>query len=375
MLKLLWPQVLAGAALGLDAYVLAGLLPAMARDFTTSQATVGLGVALFTAAYAISAPMLAGAVSTLSTKVALLLGLGIFTAGNLMSMIAPSIGVLLASRLLAGVGAGLYSPLAATSAAGMVESGQRGRALAWVLAGLSVGTALGVPIGLFVEAHLGWRYTMGVIVCLGLISGMGIAVGNATFPASAPMPLSERVRALTNPFTRLTLLVTLIAGMASLGLYTYLAELFASRGMSGEVSTFLWLWGMGGMFGAFSIGHVIDRCLPASVATLILLLIMSLGFLLVGYGPDSIWVGAGCLVWGMAGWACMATQQHALVTHAGPKATAAVAWNSSANYLGSAIGAALGSLLLSEHMLVAWLPMLAVAAAGLATLIHVSKCR
>nr|NMN91117.1 hypothetical protein [Brenneria salicis ATCC 15712 = DSM 30166]RBP57045.1 hypothetical protein DES54_1801 [Brenneria salicis ATCC 15712 = DSM 30166] len=46
----LWPLVIGTFALGLDAYVLAGLLPSMAKDLQTTQGSIGLGVALFTAA-------------------------------------------------------------------------------------------------------------------------------------------------------------------------------------------------------------------------------------------------------------------------------------------------------------------------------------
>ncbi|AWN14404.1 hypothetical protein [Salinisphaera sp. LB1] len=43
MIYLLWPVVLGGFALGLDAYVLAGLLPHIARDLQTTQAMAGQG--------------------------------------------------------------------------------------------------------------------------------------------------------------------------------------------------------------------------------------------------------------------------------------------------------------------------------------------
>jgi MFS family permease len=64
----LWPLALGAFAIGLDDYVLAALLPAMAADLKTSQAMVGLGVAVFTAAYATSAPALAFASARYATR-------------------------------------------------------------------------------------------------------------------------------------------------------------------------------------------------------------------------------------------------------------------------------------------------------------------
>lgn len=42
MMRLLWPFVMGSVALGLDAYVIAGLLPAIAASMESEEATVGL---------------------------------------------------------------------------------------------------------------------------------------------------------------------------------------------------------------------------------------------------------------------------------------------------------------------------------------------
>ncbi len=374
MIRRLWPLVLGTFALGLDAYVLAGLLPGMARDLATTQALAGLGVTAFTAAYAVSAPGLAFAAERLSVRVALLAGLGAFTLGNTLTALAPSLGLFLAARLLAGVGAGLYSPLAAATAGASVEPGQRGRALALILAGLSAGTALGVPLGLLVEDGFGWRWTIGLIVLLGLGAGVGIAAGTPGVPATPAAGWSERVAALRTPFCLATLGVTFWTAVASLGLYTYLAGIAAARGLGAATHSLIWLWGLGGMAGALLIGRIIDRWLPPDRATPLLLVLLGLSFLLVGTG-GLVGVGAGCVLWGLAGWASVAPQQHALVSHAPMQATGSIAWNASANYLGGALGAALGSAALSAGLPAHWLPAGALAAVAVALAIHLAKVR
>lgn len=121
---------------------------------------------------------------------------------------------------MAGVGAGLYSPLASISAANSVEVKLRGRALSMVLAGLSIGTALGVPIGLLIAKYLSWRWTIGLIVLLGITAAAGIAT--RAFPTSPSIAWKERFASLRETFTFATLGVTLWTAIASLGLYTYL---------------------------------------------------------------------------------------------------------------------------------------------------------
>ena len=152
MMRRLWPFVLGSVALGLDAYVVAGLLPAIAAALGTPEATVGLGVAAFTGSYAVVGPLLAGKAGQQSRH-SLIIALLVFTLANLATALSPTIWVFLASRVVAGAAAGVYSPLSSAVAAEIVGPERRGRALALVLAGLAVGTVFGVPIGLVLAQY------------------------------------------------------------------------------------------------------------------------------------------------------------------------------------------------------------------------------
>lgn len=125
----MWPMMLGGCVLGLDAYVLAGLLPHIASDLQITQAQAVLGAAIFTAAYAICAPSLSLTITKLSIKKALLIGVGFFTLENALIVLTTTLAIYLISRLIAGKDAGLYSPLATSSAGNLVSVNQRGRAL------------------------------------------------------------------------------------------------------------------------------------------------------------------------------------------------------------------------------------------------------
>ena len=120
MIRKVWPLVAAAIALGIDAYVLAGVLPSISDSLTTTLAAVGLGVTAFTGAYALAGPMMSGRLSRGHTARALLIALGVFNLGNLITVVAPGIEVFLASRLIAGAGAGVLTAVATATAAAMV---------------------------------------------------------------------------------------------------------------------------------------------------------------------------------------------------------------------------------------------------------------
>ncbi|MFF2233731.1 hypothetical protein [Streptomyces anulatus] len=50
MIRKVWPLAVAAISLGIDAYVLAGVLPRIADSLTSTVSMIGLGVTTFTAA-------------------------------------------------------------------------------------------------------------------------------------------------------------------------------------------------------------------------------------------------------------------------------------------------------------------------------------
>ncbi|MCI1747866.1 MAG: MFS transporter [Acidipropionibacterium sp.] len=235
LFKKLWPLVLSATALGINSYVIAGILPDIASSLHVSQGSVGLGVATFTAAYALSAPWLPGVLTrTGTTRRALLIALAVFTVGSAITAASPSLGVFLAARAVAGAGAGALTALA-TGAAGVMLPGRRGAAMAMVTFGLSLGTVAGVPIGMLIAGRIGWRATIGLIVVLALIGLAAIAARGAMIPPLAAAPQAAADSAATGHATRVLaggVVLAFLLGIGSLGLYTYLMPIAADAGHS-----------------------------------------------------------------------------------------------------------------------------------------------
>lgn len=364
MMRRLWPFVLGSVALGLDAYVVAGLLPAIAAALGTPEATVGLGVAAFTGSYAVVGPLLAGKAGQQSRH-SLIIALLVFTLANLATALSPTIWVFLASRVVAGAAAGVYSPLSSAVAAEIVGPERRGRALALVLAGLAVGTVFGVPIGLVLAQYWDWRAAILLIVVVGGTALSGIALRGGDVPAIPASSPADRLRSITRPKNLLTVTVTMLTGVASLGLYTYLTVVLSGGALAAHQNIAIWVWGLGGAVGALGIGLLADRHDPLRLSAVIL---GGLTCALLGMtqGQVPVLVVVSLFVWGLCGWASLAPQQQVLLQANPADGATAVAANASANYLGSALGAAAGSLLVAAHATPSVLSGSAAAVAALA---------
>lgn len=154
--------------------------------------------------------------------------------------------------------------------------------------------------------------------------------------------------------------ITFLAGIASLGLYTYISSVLYQLGGMANMTPYLWAWGIGGVAGSFAIGTLIDRTghparLMAGLLSILALAMFAIPFAIkipvLGFVPF--------LLWGAAAWASLAPQQHALLLAQRDHAETAVALNSSANYLGSAAGSFVGGAALFAGFRPSWLPFAA----------------
>ncbi|MGI5352309.1 MFS transporter [Streptomyces sp. CA-250714] len=379
-------------ALGLDAYVTAGLLPDVAGDLGSSIAAAGQMVTAFTLAYALASPLLAALLPAQRQRAGLLGALGLFTLANAGSALAPTLGVLLLSRAVAGVGAGVYLALAAASAASVTGPEHRGRALAMLMGGMSGGTVVGVPVGVLVAEHAGWRSTLWLVTALGAAAfgglvarlprfgeGEGKGDGGSGGEGSA-VGLRQRMAVLADRRVTSIVTVSFLAAVASLGLYTYLAPVMAARPM-GEVdgiTPYLWAWGIGGVAGSVLVGPLVDRLRrPYAVVTGIgLLLVLALAALRPAASLSPLLALVPIALWGAVGWALQVPQQHDLIAAQGAGGgPVAVALNESALYLGSAVGSGLGGLAFGLGWDASVLPWFAAAFAALALLVHLTWVR
>ena len=94
-------------AIGTDSFVVAGILAPVAASLNVSVALAGQMVTIYALSYALLSPVIAAAAASWPRKQLLLAGLAVFVLGNVITAVAPSIELVLASRFLAGLGAAM----------------------------------------------------------------------------------------------------------------------------------------------------------------------------------------------------------------------------------------------------------------------------
>lgn len=351
-------------ALGMASYATAGLMPLIAQALDVSQAAAGQLVTAFTLAYGLASPLVVALLPRHYQRAGLLGALLLFALANAASALAPSFSLLMAWRALAGVGAGVYLALGIAACAALGSKMGQGKSIALVMGGMASGTVLGVPLSLELAGLWGWPVAFWLITTLGAVAFVGLLLKLPALPIPASVPLAHKMALLKHPATLSILSVSLLAAVASLGMYTFIAPFMFDIEPMASITLYLWVWGLGGIAGSVLIGPLADRYRDASIAlTIMALLAISLAVLpfMASLHP---WLAlVPIALWGSAGWALQVPQNSALLDtrRAQGDGHLAVALNESALYLGSALGAILGGLWLSQGARPSALPLLAAA--------------
>ena len=145
-----------------------GLLPDIAASLGITEPTAGHVISAYALGVVIGAPLIARLAARMNRKTLLLALMAVFTLGNLASVLAPSYGTLMAARFVAGLPHGAFFGVAALVAAHLMGRGNRAKAVAHVMTGLTVATVLGVPMASWLGQALGWRSAFGLVVAVGV---------------------------------------------------------------------------------------------------------------------------------------------------------------------------------------------------------------
>jgi predicted MFS family arabinose efflux permease len=335
-------------AIGTDGFVIAGILPEVAGNLHVAVNTAGLLITVFAWAYAIGSPVLATATGMLERKQLLLGSMLLFVAANVLAAVSTSFAVLMIARILAACGAALYTPTALAIAVLLSPAEKRGRALALVLAGLTVATVLGVPLGILIGTQLSWQATFLVISVLGFLAIIGMVT---LFPAVVKPPvvsLKARLTLLRRPVLIVMLLNLLLWQISAFVLYAYLGPLLQNiTHLSGLAITGIFLlFGLANAFGNMIGGYSTDRWGATPTLAIALIVLTITQFLLPWAAASVIGIVIVVFVWGLAGWMLVSPQQHRVIAQAPEFANVVLSLNGSFIYLGIGAGAALGGFVL-----------------------------
>lgn len=349
-------------ALGLAALIgqlsvlgLGPFLPVMADAFDTSIALLGqvpAGITLLAAVFALAVGPVA---DWLGHRRALLLGLATTALGTLGIALAPNLVVLLAVALVGAVGRATINPICQAIAGTRYTGETRRRALGWVVAGASGAGFVGIPFLTGIDAVLGWRAAFGGLTLLVLASLL--LAGVVLTPERAAVTGPPRAGALLRSYTPLLghgptrglIGATVLGAMGMWTMWTYLGAFYVQRhGFTTQQAGWAYmLAALGVVPGTLAIGGRLGRLplRPLLVGSRLVTGVLQAAALML---PVTSVVAVGLMMLSavVTGMGVVVTSTLLTSETPGGRATT-MGLNQAAISLGTALGSALGRLLLA----------------------------
>jgi DHA1 family inner membrane transport protein len=368
----IWLLAWAQFAAATGAYAFTGLLARLAEDLGVSLATAGQLAAAYALTFALAGAPGAALTARLDRRLLLVVGLSLVGVLNIATAFVPDFATALALRVVTGLAVTLVLPGVAASM--LVPPQQRAKAMATVLAGLTLAFSLGIPLGTALGGWLGWRFCFVFSGLLSLSAALAVRVG------LPPLPSTDRggagsARRVARPAI---LLLLGMGGLAFAGLFCIAAYLgpivTATTGITGSGIGALQVFiGLGSIAGIVIGGRAAGGGPRLPTALMLLLAIALAGYSALLATEPALWHAAplaGLIFAGsLALFALAPIVQTRLVTLAPEDRAVALALNGAVTFAGQGIGAAYGGAIIATAGL-GWTglagSMLAAAGAALA---------
>ncbi len=359
--------------MGTTEFIVAGILPEIARDISVSVADAGLLITVFAIGMIIGTPVMAISTLKMQRRLTLTCSLLVFAVGHVVVAVTDDFAVMLGARFLTALATGAFWAVAAVVAAKAVGPALSSRALGIVLGGGMLANVVGVPLGAFAGQSIGWRGPFWALTALAALGAIVIFRQVPADPPAGPMPsVRAELRSLLSVRVWLVLAGCAIVCGSSLAAYSFISPLLTENtGLSAAaVPLVLVVYGIGALLGSNLGGRLGARAPYAVLFTSAgMTLLVLVGLALFSHSPAVTVILVGLL--GLFGMSTNPILIGKAVTYADEAPTLASAMSTSAFNVGTAAGSWIAGVAL-ESALGASGPV--IAGAVIASLYFVPLC-
>lgn len=278
-----------------------GLLTPMSGSLDVSEGTAGLTLTVTGLVGALSAPLVTAAVGRIDRRTVLCSLMALLAAANALAAWSPGFAVMVAARVLVGVGMGGVWALAGGLGPRLVPARSAGSATSVIFSGVAVASVVGVPAGAYLGELAGWRAAFWAVAGLASLVAVALAVLLPPLPAGQAVALGGVVRLLGDARVATGLVMVALLVTGHFAAYTYVRPVLeeVSGVRASMVGTLLLVYGVAGIAGNFLVGARVGRSPRGTL--LVVCAVLAGSVLLVPLLGLSL-AGAAVLlvVWGLA---------------------------------------------------------------------------
>ncbi|MFP1734743.1 MFS transporter [Lonsdalea quercina] len=339
--------------IGLTEFVIAGILPQIAAEFSVSIPQAGMMATSYALGVFVGAPLLTVLGSRVPRKAMLIVLAVIFTVGNIITATAPTMQIGIAGRIVTSFNHGGFFGIGSIIAASLVAPGRQASAIAFMFSGLTLANLVGVPVGTWLAQTFSWRLVFWVIAGIGLLTIASIALLIPPIEKGKAIALRNELRAFVDPQVLLVMGITVFGPAAFFTSITYTAPMMVHEAgfSAGGVAWLMVLFGLGLALGNWVGGRFADRSLFGTL--FVTLGAQGVVLLVFWAGVENQWVaGASVFLMAAFGFATVSPIQKLVMERASDAGapTMAASVNIGMFNLGNALGVGIGGVVISSGL-------------------------
>ena len=161
--------MLATGLIAVDSTIIATAVPSIVADIGGFAQFPWL-FSIYLLAQAVSVPVYGKLADLFGRKPVILFGIGLFLAGSVLCGAAWSMGTLIGSRALQGLGAGAIAPVAITIVGDIYSTAERAKAQGYIASVWGIAAVVGPTLGGLLSEYASWRWIFFVNIPLCLLA-------------------------------------------------------------------------------------------------------------------------------------------------------------------------------------------------------------
>lgn len=300
-----------------------GLLTDIAGSFSISESKAGMLITVYSWIVMLLSLPLILLVSKIDFRKLFMGTIALFGICQIMSVLAPSYGVLMASRIGVACTHAIFWSIASPVAIRLVNDEHRSFALSMVVTGTSIATIAGLPLGRLVGQYMGWRVTFLIV---GIIAFAVLVYMAFVFPKIASgeqFHVKDLPALLKNPVLICLYVQTILFVLGYYTVYSYIEPFMqqVAKLYNNVITIVLLIFGAMGLLGSYLFSKLYDRHRFAFIGTVMATLLVWLLFLLPASKSLATMVIL-CAFWGITAMAFNVTTQSEVIRSVDEKGAA-----------------------------------------------------
>ncbi len=196
-----------------DSTAIATALPAIARSFRADPLHMSVALTSYLISLAVFIPASGWVADRFGSRSVFRAALLIFAFASVLCGLSPTLGCLVAARVLQGIGGAMMLPVGRLVLLRSVSKDQMMNAISWLSMPALIGPILGPPIGGFIATYFSWRWIFDINVPIGLLGMLGVTLFIPDLREADRGGTLDIIGLLLTSFT----MVALMAGLETVG--------------------------------------------------------------------------------------------------------------------------------------------------------------